>query len=75
MLSLSLWVKALHHIVGTCGWVWLCAEGWPLPGFELHGLSKFSWVYWDLGMLDDGSGEDMGCPKVSIEQLLTPSTR
>lgn len=43
--------------------------------FELHGLSKLSQVYWDLEMLDDGSGEHMECPKLSIELLLIPSTR
>lgn len=44
-------------------------------GLELHGLSKSSQVYWDLEMLFDGTGEDMGCPKVSIELFLTPLTR
>lgn len=44
-------------------------------GFELHGLSKFPQMHWALEMLDDGSGEDMGCPKASVELLLTPLTR
>lgn len=50
-------------------------RGGQCHGFELHGLSKFSQVYWELEMLHDGSGEDMGCPKVSLELLLTPLTR
>lgn len=50
-------------------------RGGQCHGFELHGLSKFPQVHWDLEMLDDGSGEDVGCPKVSMELLLTPLTR
>lgn len=53
-----------------------CSVQWDgqCHGFELLSMSKFSQVYWGLEMLDDGSEEDMGCPKVSIELLLTPST-
>lgn len=61
---LSLWVE-----------VWVPVAGYCSVQRGGHGLSKFSQVYWDLEMLDNGSGEDMGCPKVSLELLLTPSTR
>lgn len=55
--------------------MWVPVAGYCSVQRGGHGLSKFSQVYWDLEMLDNGSGEDMGCPKVSLELLLTPPTR